>query len=963
MILLGMHSIDHDLALTKKSLGVITGILTAQNPIKLQTLKNAKNQIKSEVELQLSKGLSGLKISKFVGDAHQLILETLIKHFYPKDISIKYGLSFVLHGGSGHGIGFTNSDIDLNIVINPNGKTPDLPGEQQLIPSLIKDPVTVIYNDGDDPAPDFLSLRNTQFCDALRQIGFSHHTDPPRKLIDEFTGEGSRVLADKDALTYFVARPIAERTSDPDSVNAFKKLYGHTQGSVFTAKNFLERAVQPRPTLTENGGLDSIGMSQMDVKHSPGFWRTAQFAMTTMVILSSDEITDAQRKFMDLDPSAIKAALGTSEQFMVAYDFYATVRHAMSLTGTDWQSTKLMTDRLTDVAAKIGKRRIETLEHTFNLPRLSILNDGQRILRILDECSRTMISTLAVVKNQAEQKLSGEAVSAKPDLNRTLMLDPVITVSDREVLRQNALSVIEKMQASGVQDPRGKETVPVKHSYGARMRSLPEGAAELKAENDLKLIKLLSQAGRVGVALRFMQEYGILEVELPPLYEVRGVVEVKSRHFFTLQEHTIRTVEELDAIFNHTNPVTSALLERYAELTIEPELGSKEISSLYLASIFHDLGKSRVGSGLSHVQRGLELIDNFIQRYGDNSEQLKEACLLVKYHHLLRKDNVGAIKRLMPDLAEDKVDNPRFLYKLLLLSLADLKATQKETNLSEIRGIFEQYNICRQATGANSELEASFRNLREIVRLLPPALTSDTAMPEIIRALPTEYVLNNLWEDTAAVVVELHKVWKDIIAGQQVIPQVTLATSSVSDGLDETQTVVSLSFTAKDRPGLLRDVLSRLKHLNISSVNGLTVNGVAVDRITFTSTSEIDDHEINRYRTSILRALNGEQDTGNGLNLAKNGFDFQMDRLANGKASIKVSVRNVNSTGEVAYKVMAALTSSALNIETASIVPENERGATRVQATVSLPEEFRDDLLLSSIINTMGVPSSLVYNT
>jgi [protein-PII] uridylyltransferase len=167
--------------------------------------------------------------------------------------------------------------------------------------------------------------------------------------------------------------------------------------------------------------------------------------------------------------------------------------------------------------------------------------------------------------------------------------------------------------------------------------------------------------------VRGLYNQGLMTSLIPELSAVHSLVQHDAFHLYPVQEHHFRTLMELKRLFNG----------EYGQ--VEPELtqiarGLDDPSTLYLAALLHDIGKS---SGRGHALHGGEMIPAVASRLGLNPEESELLQFLVA-QHLLLMDNAS-----LRDLADDemvancavKIGTSERLDLLALLSLADMIAT------------------------------------------------------------------------------------------------------------------------------------------------------------------------------------------------------------------------------------------------------------------------------------------------
>ena len=163
-----------------------------------------------------------------------------------------------------------------------------------------------------------------------------------------------------------------------------------------------------------------------------------------------------------------------------------------------------------------------------------------------------------------------------------------------------------------------------------------------------------------------MKDLGILQKYIPEFGEVVGQMQFDLFHVYTVDEHTIKLLRNMRQMKLHE--------EKGFE--IEHELINKipKIEILYIAGLFHDLGK---GKGGDHSKIGAKTSFNFAKRIGMSDTDANLISWLVKEHLIMssisQKKDISdneTIKEFAKNIQQiEKLD---YLY---LLTVNDIRAT------------------------------------------------------------------------------------------------------------------------------------------------------------------------------------------------------------------------------------------------------------------------------------------------
>ena len=163
-------------------------------------------------------------------------------------------------------------------------------------------------------------------------------------------------------------------------------------------------------------------------------------------------------------------------------------------------------------------------------------------------------------------------------------------------------------------------------------------------------------------ACELLDHVGGWAVLLPEWVSVRGRVQHDPWHRYTVDGHAFAAAAEV-----------SRLLEQ-DERAAKTAEAAGDLDALYLAAIFHDIGK---GSGADHSVAGELLTRRALARMGVDADELEEVAVLVR-HHLLLVETATRRDLDDPSVVEGvaaALGSPRRLRLLHLLTVADGLAT------------------------------------------------------------------------------------------------------------------------------------------------------------------------------------------------------------------------------------------------------------------------------------------------
>ena len=181
-----------------------------------------------------------------------------------------------------------------------------------------------------------------------------------------------------------------------------------------------------------------------------------------------------------------------------------------------------------------------------------------------------------------------------------------------------------------------------------------------------QFLKILRSKHNLSSILKTMKDLGILQKYIPEFGEVVGQMQFDLFHVYTVDEHTFKLLRNMRQMKLHEQK----------GFEIEHELINKipKIEILYIAGLFHDLGK---GKGGDHSKIGAKTSFNFAKRIGMSDTDANLISWLVKEHLIMssisQKKDISdneTIKEFAENIQQiEKLD---YLY---LLTVNDIRAT------------------------------------------------------------------------------------------------------------------------------------------------------------------------------------------------------------------------------------------------------------------------------------------------
>ena len=181
-----------------------------------------------------------------------------------------------------------------------------------------------------------------------------------------------------------------------------------------------------------------------------------------------------------------------------------------------------------------------------------------------------------------------------------------------------------------------------------------------------QFLNILKSKYNLSSILRTMKALGILQRYIPEFDNVIGQMQFDLFHVYTVDEHTFKVVRNMRQM----------KLNKHSGFELEYELINKlpKIEILYIAGLFHDLGK---GKGGNHSEIGAKISYRFAKRLGMSNTDAGLISWLVEKHLIMssisQKKDI-ADPDTINEFAKDVEQNEKLDY-LYLLTINDIRAT------------------------------------------------------------------------------------------------------------------------------------------------------------------------------------------------------------------------------------------------------------------------------------------------
>jgi len=348
-----------------------------------------------------------------------------------------------------------------------------------------------------------------------------------------------------------------------------------------------------------------------------------------------------------------------------------------------------------------------------------------------------------------------------------------------------------------------------------------------------------------ATALRAMHRLGILDALLPEFRAVDALVVRDLYHRYTVDEHTLRTIEALQEL----RSASAEPHRRFAEILAEVE----QPELLCLALLLHDVGKSLPGD--DHTCTSHEIAERASARLGLAPKERDLVGFLIRKHlemsltvqrrDIFDPETLGAFA--------ETVGTVERLKMLCLLTYADVKSVNPEALTSwKAEMLWQLYagtanHLARRADqqrlGPLTE-----RDVAEVVRASPALAAHAAPLGAFLEGFPRRYLKTHSVDEIAAHLDLARRLAARLDGGEA---------RAVESRLRELRGDWELTVMTRDRPRLFADLTGTLSawSMNILKTDAFSNRaGVVLDTFVFAdlfNTLALNPEERSRLLQSI----------------------------------------------------------------------------------------------------------------
>ena len=352
-----------------------------------------------------------------------------------------------------------------------------------------------------------------------------------------------------------------------------------------------------------------------------------------------------------------------------------------------------------------------------------------------------------LIKQHFEEVILDHGPEAPPQPlnNRFQIREGYLEAANDKVFERTPFAILEVFVLAQRPDIKGVRADTIRQLRDHRYLIDDDFRRDIR--NTSLFVELFRSSRGIHRNLRRMNRYGILGRYLPEFGQIVGQMQHDLFHIYTVDAHTLNLIKHLRKFTWPELAEKFPLASRLMSQLPKPEL-------IYLAGLYHDIGKGRGGD---HSEIGAELAEAFCARHQLPPWDSRLICWLVTNHLVMsttaqRKDLSDP--QVINDFAQLVGDVTRLDY-LYVLTVADINATNPSLwnswRASLLRQLYEETKRALNRGLANplDREEQICQTQRAALELLAEAGIDPDAAEQLWSQLGDDYFLRHSADDIA----------------------------------------------------------------------------------------------------------------------------------------------------------------------------------------------------------------------
>jgi len=573
-------------------------------------------------------GGGGIEIARRRSDLIDVVLDDLfeaaLEHATDGNQNVgKHPITVIANGGYGRGVLNPGSDIDLLFIHPTTTKT-----IQPAAADMVEEILLMLFDVGFKVGHAVRSVKET--------ISFANSDHPTKTALLD-------------------ARFI---TGDPELYSEFVESFRRNciVGKEDVYLNERSNDIRKRHAKHSN----TVYLQEPNVKESCGGLREYHNLLWTVFVRRNERSLDGVQEEKLLTKTARR-------QIENAYEFLMRVRNDLHY--SQKHPSDILTLRLQGVVAtnlgypqKSILRRCEEFMRDYYRHTRNLFNRSTSLMQRFElelEQDKGMSSKLLSFLSRSDKVERFDGFNSKAGL---------IYPDKKSIFRDDPNRMMRLFHHT---QRRGLELSPAIRNLIKSDRELMTKAFRYNKSNRETFEQILQQRGDVSRVLRQMHHVGFLGRYLPEFGALTDLVQHEFFHLFTADEHTLRCIDQLDALAHSDDPKVAFMQKLFREIE-DPYI-------LYLALILHDTGRAK--NQRTHADASAMLANNVCHRLQIKGERRKRLIFLVDHHltfwRMATSMNIDDPATITQFAAA--VRNRYYMETLLLFTYVDSKGTSEES--------------------------------------------------------------------------------------------------------------------------------------------------------------------------------------------------------------------------------------------------------------------------------------------